>query len=164
MVFVLEDRPKIWTFCNTFRYVFLDLEDCPVEVPPMMTLMSPSGGHDSSSSFPFNFLSLWSLPRKFFNFPWLMRFSIYCLKSKHSPVSCPWSLWKWQYLFLLRLLGSFFIFSSHFKEGSSLICMRTCSSGMFKSVFCWLRAEELTFLLRRRKELTPLWKAASNNL
>ena len=53
MVFVLEDRPKIWTFCNTFRYVFLDLEDCPVEVPPKMTLISLSGGLYGSSKGEF---------------------------------------------------------------------------------------------------------------
>ena len=89
-------------------------------------------------------------------------FSI-CFKSKHSFVSCPWSLWKWQYLFLLHLLGSPFIFSDHFKEGSSLICINTCSSGMFKGVYCWLRVEEfrrvcllvvLIFLLSR---LCLLW-------
>ena len=38
-------------------------------------------------------------------------------------------------LFLLRLLGSFFIFSGHFKDGSSLICIDTCSSGMFKGIY-----------------------------
>ena len=54
----LGDRPESWTFCTVFRYVFLDLEDCPVEVPPMITLISPSGGRDDSSSFPFNFSSL----------------------------------------------------------------------------------------------------------
>ena len=133
---VLGDRPKSWTFCTTFRYVFLDLEDCAVEVPSMITLISPSGGRDDSSSFPFNFSSLWSRLRKFLNFPCLMRFSICCFKSKHSSVSCPWSLWKRQYLFPLRLLGSLFIFSGHFKDGSSLICISTWSSGMFKGVYC----------------------------
>ena len=142
-------HPESWTFSTTLRYVFLDLEDCPVEVPPMMTLISPSGGHDGFSIFPFNFSSLWYCPRKFLNFPYLMRFSIYYFKPKQSSMSCPWSLWKWQYLFLLRLLGSSFIFSGHFKEGSSLICMRTCSSSMFKGVYCWLRAKELVFLLSR---------------
>ena len=58
VILIIGDLPESWMFYTTFRYVFLDLEDCPVEVPPMMTLMSPSGGHDSSSSFPFNFLSL----------------------------------------------------------------------------------------------------------
>ena len=121
----LGDRPEIWTLCTTFKYAFLDLDDWPVEFPPMMTLFSPSGGRDDSSIFLFNFSSLWSHPRKFLNFPYLMRFSICCFKSKHSSVSCPWSLWKWQYLFLLWLFGSPFIFSGHFKEGSSLICIRT---------------------------------------
>ena len=144
---VLGDCLESWTFYTTLRYVFLDLEDYPVEVPPMMTLISPSGGYDGFSSFPFNFSSLWSHPRKFLNFPCLMRFSICCFKSKYSSISCPWSLWKQQYLFLLCLLGSPFIFFSHFKEGSSLICISTCSSGMFKGVYCWLRAEEIAFLL-----------------
>ena len=146
---VLEDRHESWTFCNTFKYVFLDLEDYPVKVLPMITLISLSGGRDDSSSFPFNFSSLWSRPRKFLKFPCLMRFSICCFKSKHSSMSCPWSLWKRQYLFLLRLLRSPFIFSGHFKEGSSLICISTCSSGMFKCVYCWLYAKELAFLLSR---------------
>ena len=117
---VLSDYPESWTFCTTLRYVFLDLEDCPVKVPPMITLISPSGGRNDSSTLAFNFSSLWSRPRKFLNFSCLMRFSICCFKSKHSFVSCPWSLWKQQYLFLLRLLGSPFIFSGHFNDGSWL--------------------------------------------
>ena len=55
---VLGDRLESWMFCTTFRYVFLDLDDCLVEVPPMMTLISPSGGLDGSSTFAFNFSSL----------------------------------------------------------------------------------------------------------
>ena len=55
---ILGDHPESCTFCTTFRYVFLDLEDFPVEIPPMITLISPSGGHDNSSDFPFNFSSL----------------------------------------------------------------------------------------------------------
>ena len=149
VTFILGDRPESWTFCITFRYVFLDLEDCHVEVPPIITLISPSEGRDNSSSFPFNFSSLWSHPKKFLNFPCLMRFFIYYFKSKHSSVSCAWSLWNRQYLFLLRLLGSSFTFFDYFKDGSSLICISTCSSGMFKCVYCWLRVEELAFLLSR---------------
>ena len=112
----------------------------------MITLISPSGGRDDSFAFLLNFTSLWSRPRKFLNFSCLMRFSICYFRSKHSSVSCLWSLWKWQYLFLLRLFGSPFIFSVHFKEGPSLICIRTCSSGMFNEVYCWFRAEGPTFL------------------
>ena len=149
MDLALGDRPKSWTLCTTFKYAFLDLDDWPIELPPMMTLISPRGSCDDSSIFPFNFSSLWSRPRKFLNFPCFMRFSICYFKSKHSSVSCPWSLWKRQYLFLLRLLGSPFIFSGHFKEGSSLICIRTCSSSMFKGVYYWFRAEEPGFLLSR---------------
>ena len=135
-VLALGDRLESWTLCITLRYAFLDLDDWPIELPPMITLIFLSSDRDSSSTLPFNFSSLWSHPRKLLNFPCLIRFSIYCFRSKHSFVSCPWSLWKQQYLFLLHLLGSPFIFSSHFKEGSSLICIRTCSSGMFKGVYC----------------------------
>ena len=58
VVLVLGDRPESWTFYTTLRYVFLDLDDCPIEFPPMITLISPSGGHDDSSTFPFEFLFL----------------------------------------------------------------------------------------------------------
>ena len=122
----LGDRLESWTLCTTLRYAFLDLDDWPVELPPMINLISSSGGHDDSSTLPFNFSSLWSRPRKLFSFPCLIRFSTCYFGSKHSSVSCLWSLWKRQYLFLLRLLRSPFIFSDHFKEGSSLICIRTC--------------------------------------
>ena len=125
VVLSLGDRPESSTHCTTFRYAFLDLDDWPVELPPIITLISSRGGRDESSTFPLSFSSLWSHPRKLLIFPWLIRFSICCFKSKHSSVSCSWSLWKRQYLFLLRLLGSPFIFSSHFKEGSSLIYIRT---------------------------------------
>ena len=143
----LGDRLESWTFYTTLRYAFFDLDDWPVELPPMIILISPSGGRVDSSIFPFDFSSLWPRPREFLNFPCLMRFSIYYFKSKHSSVSCPWSLWKRQYLFLLRLLGSSFIFSGHFKDGSSLICIRTCSSGIFNGVYCWFCAEGSGFLL-----------------
>ena len=43
----------------------------------------------------------------------------------------------------------FSFFFGHFKDGSSLICISTYSSGMFKGVYCWLRAEQLAFLLPR---------------
>ena len=55
---VLGDRLKSWMFCTTLRYVFFDLEDYLVEVPPIITLISPSGGRDDSSAFAFNFSSL----------------------------------------------------------------------------------------------------------
>ena len=141
VVLALGDRPESWTLCTTLRYAFFDLDDWPIELSPMITLISPSGCHDDSSALPFNFSSLWSRPRKLFNFPCLIRFSTYCFRSKHLSVSCPWSQWKRQYLFLLCLLGSPFIFSNHFKEGSSLICIMTCSSGTFNGVYCWFRAE-----------------------
>ena len=56
--FVLGGRLESWMFCTTFKYVFLDLQDCLAEVPPTITLISPSEGHDGSSTFPFNFSSL----------------------------------------------------------------------------------------------------------
>ena len=53
----LDDRPEIWTLYTTFKYAFLDLDDWPVELPPIMTLISPSVGRDDSSIFPFIFSS-----------------------------------------------------------------------------------------------------------
>ena len=149
VVLALGDRSESWTLCTTLRYAFLDLDEWPIELPPMITLISPNGCRDYFSTLPFNFSSLWSRPRKLFNFTCLIRFSICCFRSKHSSISCPWSLWKWQYLFLLRLLGCPFIFSDHFKEGSSLIYIKTCSSGTFNGVYCWFRAEGTGFLLSR---------------
>ena len=90
----LVGRSKSWTLCTTFRYVFLDLNYWPVELPPTITLISPRGGCDDSSAFPLSFSSLWPRPRKLLSLPCLIRFSIYCFRSKHSSISCPWSLWK----------------------------------------------------------------------
>ena len=52
---LLGGRLESLTFCTTFRYVFLDLEHCLVEVLSIITLISPSGVRDDSSNFPFNF-------------------------------------------------------------------------------------------------------------
>ena len=93
----LGDRPESWSLYTTFKYAFLDLDDWPVELPPMITLISPSGDHYDFFALPFNFSSLWSPPRKLFSFPCLIRFSTCCFRLKHSSVSCPWSLWKRQY-------------------------------------------------------------------
>ena len=54
---VLGDRPDSWTFCIALRYVFLDLEDCPVEVPLIITLISPND-RDDFSILAFSFSSL----------------------------------------------------------------------------------------------------------
>ena len=51
-------RPESWIFYTTFRCVFLDLEDYPIEVPPIITFICPSRGRDGSSIFSFNFSSL----------------------------------------------------------------------------------------------------------
>ena len=75
VVLALSDRLESWTLCTTLRYAFLDLDDWPVELSPMITLISLNGGYDDSSTLPFNFSSLWSCPRKLFNFPCLIRFS-----------------------------------------------------------------------------------------
>ena len=55
MDLVLGDHPESSMLCTTFKYAFLDLDDWPVELLPMITLISPSGGRDDSSIFPFNF-------------------------------------------------------------------------------------------------------------
>ena len=67
----LGDHPESWTLCSTFKYAFLDLDDWLVELPPMITLISPSGGRDDFSIFPFNFsskeISQFSLSYEIFN-------------------------------------------------------------------------------------------------
>ena len=100
-----DDRPESWMVCTTFRYAFFDLDNWFVELPPMITLISPSGGRDDSSIFPFNFSSLCSCPRKFLNFPCLMRFSICYFKSKHSSISCPMISMKATILVSITLVG-----------------------------------------------------------
>ena len=68
---VLGNHPKSCMFCTTFRYVFLDLKDYPIEVPSMITLISPNRGCNDSSIFSFNFsskeISQFSLPDEIFN-------------------------------------------------------------------------------------------------
>ena len=128
MVLVLGDRPESWTFCTTFKYVFLDLDDWPAELPPIITLISPSGGCNDSSTFPFNFSSLCSCPRKFLNFSCLIIFSICYFRSWHLSVSCPWSLWKRQYLFLLHLLEWRMEFASILSALFLFLAMITSSS------------------------------------
>ena len=64
------------------------------------------------------------------SFPCLMRASLCCFRSKHSKVSRLWSWWKCQYFFLDLLFGSPFSLYSHISAGSSLIYVRTWSSGV----------------------------------
>jgi len=49
---ILGGCSKSRTFCTTFKYVFLDLDDRLAEIPPTLTLISPSRARDGSSNFP----------------------------------------------------------------------------------------------------------------
>ena len=47
---------------------------------------------------------------------------------------CPWSWWKLQYLFLSLFFTGVLIGFGHCREGSSLICIKTCSIGIIRAV------------------------------
>ena len=72
VVLVLRDHPKSWTFCTNFRYVFLDLDDWPAELPPIITLISPSGGLRWLFYLPFQLLILMLLSKE------ISQFSLSC--------------------------------------------------------------------------------------
>ena len=122
----LEGRLEIWILCTIRKYVFLAFLN--IVFPLMITLISPSRALDLSSACQ---LGSRSLERFFppltnrYKFPCLMRVSIYCLRLQHSKVSCLWSRWKRQYLFLSLLFESPFNLSSQFNAALSLICIRT---------------------------------------
>ena len=49
-------------------------------------------------------------------------------------MQCPWSWWILQYLFLSLLSAGVLIGFSHCREGSSFICIKTCSIGIIRGV------------------------------
>ena len=49
-------------------------------------------------------------------------------------MQCPWSWWNLHYLFLSLLSAGVQIGFGHCKEGSSLICIKTCSIGIIRGV------------------------------
>jgi hypothetical protein len=70
----------------------------------------------------------------FCSLPCRMSVSTCSFNAMQSFVRCPWSLWNLQYKFLGRLLGSKRILPGHRREGSSCICMKSLSIGVFSSV------------------------------
>lgn len=120
------------------KYVFLAFLDDPTMVLlPIITLISLSGALSLSSTGQLGSGSLGGFSpflTNRYNFPCLMNVLICCLRSLHSEVSCPWSGWKWQYLFLGLLFGLPFSLSNQVNVASSFIYMRTCSSGVFRGV------------------------------
>ena len=64
-------------------------------------------------------------------------------------MQCPWSWWNLQYLFLSLFSTGVLIGFGHCREGSSLICIRTCSIGIIKGVklvnFCFLYESSFLF-------------------
>ena len=112
-------RAIMWTLFTCLWYDFLrDLNDPPVDGPPMIVFMSPITLCDrwdvwSSSLGEALCLSLLSsldlLGCPFFtnlcNFPFCISSSIYSFRSLQSSVWWPWSLGNRQYFFLSRTLG-----------------------------------------------------------
>ena len=70
----------------------------------------------------------------FCNFPCRIKVSIWSFKCLHSSVRCSWSWWNLQYLLLSLLSIGVQIGFCHCREGSSLICIRTCSIGIIRGV------------------------------
>ena len=70
----------------------------------------------------------------FCNFPCRIKVSTWSFKCLHSSVQCPWSWWNLQYLLLSLLSTRVLIGFGHCREGSSLICIRTCSIGIIRGV------------------------------
>ena len=107
---IFRTKPVSWTFWTILRYVLhAFLDELEAMVPPTIILMSPRGGLGWSFSLRVACSdggSVLSLLTNLCNFPYLIRASICCFKSKHSYVSWPWSWWKRQYFSLDLLLGS----------------------------------------------------------
>ena len=64
---ILGNRPEIWTLCTICKYVFLSfLEALAIVLPPIITLISPSGALDPSVEFgvPWRVLSAFDKPSK----------------------------------------------------------------------------------------------------
>ncbi len=105
----------------------------------MMVLISPMG-----SGLFFSVYSFWAggFARRVFvrrltyfcSLPCRTSVSTCSFSAMQSSVMCLWSLWNLQYKFLGLLLGSERILPGHRSEGSSCICMRSFSIGVFRGV------------------------------
>ena len=112
----------------------------PTVNPPKVIFISPARGLLSLTSGVLSWLSFrWYLYGSIFltyfcNFPCQIKVSTWSFKCLHSSVQCPWSWWNLQYLLLSFLSTRVLIGFGHCKEGSSLICIRTCSIGIIRGV------------------------------
>ena len=123
----------LWAF-------FRDFSVPPAVSPPEIVFISPTGGLLSPAPWFLSWSSfhwyLWGsvFLTYFCNFPCRIKVSIWFFKCLHLSVQCLWSWWNLQYLFLSLLSAGVLIDFGHYREGSSLICIRTCSVGIIRGV------------------------------
>ena len=134
----IEGSHELMLFIS-LPYAFLkDFNVPPVVSPPEIVYISPTGGLVSHISRVLSWLSFrWYLCGSifltyFYNFPCRIKVSTWSFKCLHSSVWCPWSWWNLHDLLLFLLSSGVLISFSHCREGSSLICIRTCSIGIIK--------------------------------
>ena len=129
------------TLLTSLAYAFFsDLEDPPatnsleiILISPMGALLPPVSGSLSFSSF--RCLLYGSvLHTNFCNFPWRINVSTWSFKCLHSLVQCLWSWWNLQYLLLSLTSAGVWMGLGHYRDGSSFICINTCSIGITRGV------------------------------
>ena len=119
---------------------FRDFSISPAVSPPEIIFISPARGLWSPTSEVLSWSSfrryLWGsvFLTYFYNFPCWIKVSTWSFKCLHSLVRCSWSWWSLKYLLLSLLSIGVLIGFDHFREGSSLIYIRTCSIGIIRGV------------------------------
>ena len=130
-----------WMLFISLPYAFLrDFNVPPIVIPPEIVFISLVGGLMSPISWVLSWSSFcWYLYgfvflTYFCNFPCQIKVSTWSFKCLHLSVRCPWFWWNLQYLLLSLLSTGVLIGFGHYREGSSLICIRTCLIGIIKGV------------------------------
>ena len=130
-----------WTLFISLPYTFFrDFSIPPIVSPLEIVFISPVGGLLSPTSGILSWSSfrwyLWGsvFLTYFYNSPYWIKVSTWSFKCLDSSVRCSWSWRNLQYLLLSLLFISVLIGFGHHREGSFLICIRTCSIGIIRGV------------------------------
>ena len=119
---------------------FKDFNVPPTVSPLDVVFISPAGGLVSPISRVLSWSSFrWYLCGSTFltyfcNFPCQIKVSTWSFKCLHSSIRCLWSWWNLHYLLLFFLSNGLLFGFGHFREGSSLICIRTYSIVIIRGV------------------------------
>ena len=134
-------RSREWMLFISLSYSFFKDFNIPLAVsPPEIFFISSTGGLVSPISGVLSWSSFrWYLCGSVFlmyfcNFPCRIKVSTWSFKCLHSSVWCPWSWWNLQHLLLSLLYNGVLIGFGHWREGLSLICIRTCSISIIRGV------------------------------